>query len=247
MRERLDSALRRGVGAAIIGMTLGGCARSRSAEGTDGGRVSAAAHGTFEGTVQVSIRGTFAQATFELKGDKVRWSLLPTEPAAGYRIYDASAQRLFTIDSNAQAVVASEAAVPVDVPGPGGAWSLSPAAAPADRGAASAIAGHRCDRFVATSGSTTFDVCAASDMAPIPLEYAFPNVGTAIPFLGTLAARGLVPLEITRASGSAQRPSDPTLLTMQLRSAPIDDAELTVPSYPVTNVKRMPVPRAQPR
>jgi hypothetical protein len=234
--------------------------------GTGDGGVSSgvATSATFEGTVQMDIAGTLGQVTFELKGDKVRWSILPKEQTAGYRIYDASTRRLFTVDPNVPSVLVgeidppSDALAPVreakDAPaGPGAtAWTITLLGA--DAGArAGSVAGHPCDRFVVTSGVASgparFEGCVAQDMAPIPLEYAFPNVTATIPFLGTLAARGRVPLDVSRSGVVAGQ--DPTeravLTTMQLRQMPIDTARFTVPSYPVTNVKHLPPPRKLPR
>src|ERR1700733_3407387 len=116
MRQGLDSLALVAGTMATVGMIFCGCARSRAGGDGDAGGIAPGGGATFEGTIQMSIPGMLARATFEMKGEKVRWNLLPTDPSAGYRIFDGSARRLFTVDPNAPSVVASEVESPMDAP-----------------------------------------------------------------------------------------------------------------------------------
>ncbi len=184
------------------------------------------------------------RALFEFFGSKVRWDLIPSDPSAGYRLYDAAARRMFTVDLSAPSIVASDLA-----PSPGAA-STGGAAWTFTRLGQGNIAGHACERLRVTRGASSYDVCAAGDMAPVPLGEVFPATPTAVPFLEALEARGAaMPLAVSVSDGAptSRLASPQKLLTMQLRQGPLDHARFDLPPIPVTQVKRTGLPRVLPR
>jgi hypothetical protein len=184
--------------------------------------------------------------TFEIKGGKVRWNLSPMDgDSAGYRIYDASARRLFTVLPQQPSVLVDVVAAPSGTasPGDGGSsWSFS------HLGDGRA-GGYPCERMRATSGSQVYELCAAHGILPVPLQYALPNAASALPFLGELEARGVLPLAAATREGPPDKtyPS-PRLATSLVQRGPIDAARFVVPDYPQRTLKHpLAAPGALPR
>jgi hypothetical protein len=236
---------------ALIGVVAGGaavgalgCHRATAiAEGggTDGG---AAAGGPFEGIVRLRVPGITEDdaVAFEIKGAHVRWNLsVEAGRAGGYRVFDASARRLFTVSPEQSAVAVD------DIPPP-----RSVAAVPwafTDLGTGK-TAGYPCQRSRVTDGFQAFVVCSAS--LPIPLEYAIPNVTASVHFLAELEAKGELPLAVAPEPPDAQaargpRLASPKLFAAEVRATPVDDSRFVIPDFPVIRGHAATPPRALPR
>jgi hypothetical protein len=222
---------RRGAAGFAVTILVGLCGCHAPGEG------ATSEQGGFEGTVQMLIpRSTSGGVTFWIKGDKVRWNLDANDESAGYRIYDAHARRMFTVEPQVPSVLVSDVLAAREEEG-GTAWSLVSVRP-------DSLAGYPCDRVQATNGTVTYDVCAARGMPVLPLEYALPNMAAAMPFLPALEARGQTPLAVVRQDpDGGSGVSTPELLTIQLRRVAIEGARVEVPKYPQTAVRLFP-PRA---
>ncbi len=175
-------------------------------------------------------------ATFEIKGDHVRWSLPGTGgDSAAYRVYDARARRLFT-------VLPTQASVTVDsLPDSesAGAGTGRPPWTFTVLDSRGSVAGYPCARLRATDGERTYDLCAAKGFPRIPLDYALPSASVKVPFLVESQARGELPLIVAANDApdggiKLRIPLRPMLTTVEVRPGAIDDARFVVPSYPVT-------------
>lgn len=221
-----------------IAMVLVGCGRSGGSKGPPGDGGAPGADAPFEGTVRMGIPGIDGPAgvptTFEVKGGRCRWNLVETDAAAGFRIYDAKARRLFTVLPKVGSVLAS-ALPPAAAPSGGGGrvWSFTHIGP-------GRIAQYPCDRLEATDGSRSYELCATKGLPAIPLEYAVPNAGARLPFLQALQGEGELPLAVTtREAGDGGRLEVPSseLMTFVIERGRVDDARFVVPDYPVTEAR----------
>jgi hypothetical protein len=226
------------------------CGRSgATASGSDAEARGAAAplgKGAFEGIVRFRAPGIAGgdPLAFEVKGARSRWNLSDIEGATGgYRIYDATARRLFTVLPKQPSVTIDDVPSPAEAADGGVLWSFTGSEA-------GKVAGYPCQRSHVSDGVRMYVMCAVP--LPIPLEYGLPNVGVSVPFLSELEARGELPLAVTveprDADGGGRGPrfEIPKLLASEVRATPLDDSRFVVPDFPVTH-GRVGVPRALPR
>jgi hypothetical protein len=201
----------------------------------------------FEGTVRMvlpNLDGPAGEPTvFEVKGSRARWDVLPTVGvAAGYKIYDATARRMFTVFPAQKMLVVDDlgkgAGESAQKPGTG-KWVFAPLGA-------GRVSDFPCERLRAGDGARTYELCATGAILPLPLEYALPDAALRAPFLADLEAGGRLLLAASAVAGSLDGGRVPLqsqlLRAVEIRRGPIDDARFDVPDYPVSGAGHASIP-----
>jgi hypothetical protein len=183
---------------------------------------------------------------FALRGKKARWDLFSRSGKggpAGYRIYDGSQRKVFTVMTGRQTVyVTAEDALAGDAGAPK-AWAFTPFKLEPK----SAMKGIACDRADTKNAEREYSVCLASVLPPVPLHLLGGSMAEALPFGGDLEARGLFPLYVmvrsrTLPDGSIVRPMLARLSVLEATRGKLPDDAFELPSYPVEETTRLLTP-----